>query len=78
MEMSKATELAEALNARAVDDLNFLRDAAAELRRLDSVNRELLGALKKLLPLAVDSKMRPEFDLDILYARAAIAKAEGE
>jgi hypothetical protein len=78
MEMSKATELAEALNARAVDDLNFLRDAAAELRRLDSVNRELLGALKKLLPLAVDSKMRPEFDLDILDARAAIAKAEGE
>lgn len=50
--------------------------AAAELRRLHAANQELLEALKRLLPLAEDSTTHPELNLDILDARAAIAKGE--
>ena len=49
-----------------------LRQAAAELRRLRAVNRELLEAL---LRIATVNAMDYEYQA---WARAAIAKAEGE
>ena len=52
--------------------------AVAELRRLHSLNAELLEALKKILPLAEASVMQPSLEVDILDAHAAIAKVEGK
>lgn len=43
--------------------------------RADLVD-ELVEALKRLLPLAEDSTTHPELNLDILDARAALAKLE--
>lgn len=43
--------------------------------RADIVD-ELVEALKRLLPLAEDSTTHPELNLDILDARAALAKLE--
>jgi hypothetical protein len=48
-------------------------EAAAELRRLHSVNAELLEALKDVMERLVD---RHEADESAVDARAAIAKAE--
>jgi len=49
------------------------RADAAELRRLRSVNAELLGALKDVMERLVD---RHEADESAVKARAAIKKAE--
>ena len=60
---------------RAADDLDgmWLHSHAAELRRLHSVNAELLEALKDVMERLVD---RHEADESAVKARAAIAKAE--
>ena len=71
----------EALRLAAVLDNYGYADtdaSAAKLRRLYALNAEMLEALKRLLPLAEDSTTHPELNLDILDARAAIAKATGE
>lgn len=73
----KALRLADLIQSRFGNDIND--EAAAELRRLHSVNAQLLEALKKLLAM-------PDFDNTEKTswkrskardkARAAIAKAE--
>jgi hypothetical protein len=50
------------------------REAAAELRRLHAVNRELLEALKDL----TTAQDLNAYGMALHNARAAIAKAEGQ
>jgi len=79
----EAYRLADELS-RAATELRFLFqekvDYLAELRRLHSVNQELLEALKAIAaPNALNSDHRVEACREALreIARAAIAKAEG-
>jgi hypothetical protein len=61
-----------------VDNLpnNYIRDAAAELRRLHEVNAELLAALDKLARLGNGDRYGNSIGNTI--AQEAIAKATGE
>jgi hypothetical protein len=71
----EALRLADALNMSAwfVDD-HINHAAAAELRRLNSVNAELLAELGKALPCLREFGIGSQFK----DASAAIAKANGE
>ena len=70
--MSKATELADVLDLLWIDG-QTPRQAAAELRRLDSVNKALLEALKLALYGRIGSR-----DIEVDIAIAAIKQAESE
>ena len=71
-EQPNALRLAEWLDSCKLPyDPNDVSDAAAELRRLHSVNAELLEALDMLL-------QNPNSGLWSNNARSAIAKATGE
>ncbi len=73
-EQPEALRLADWLDADACD-LQTPRLAAAELRRLHSVNAELLEALRLIAETEwVDAALDPQRAVHV--ARAAIAKAE--
>jgi hypothetical protein len=72
----EALRLADALASPLEDANDFADIAAAELRRLHGLNGELLNALHCISLAAQDSGSTREGMG--LYARAAIAKAEGE
>lgn len=56
--------------------MEFNAQLQTENDRLRAQRDELLDALKRALPHAEDSMARPELDIDILDARAAIKVAE--
>lgn len=69
----EALRLADALNEKPDSD-GHCREAATNLRRLHEVNQELLEALKGVLE--VFAKPHNETLLEVIAARAAIAKGE--
>lgn len=71
----EALRLADFLDDQ-YDPSHNLEKAAAELRRLVAVNRELLEALKAVCTHAPRSSQQIEADWN--KARAAIAKAEAQ
>ena len=79
-EQTKAQRLADAIYEAAEDYVLFDKDmgyeAAAELRRLDALNAELVEALEKLARLGNGDSYGNSIGNDI--AIAALAKAKGE
>ena len=80
----EALQLADAIHCRDSACQCSLNQAAAELRRLHEVNRELMEALHEMLVLygcGYDKEMIRKDAIEISVidkARAAIAKATGE
>ena len=82
-EQAKALELATNLEVAARDgsyfDRRLERESAAELRRLHSVNAELLEALRQLVTLEADGWHADENSIEAWeQARAAVARALGQ
>ena len=77
----EALRLADSLERMSLST-KWDKQAAAELRRLHEVNRELLEALRGMLALDEEHHQRGHCDDDVCTevrkARAAIAKATGE
>ena len=74
---TKAQRLAERLDLRDYYEFDaglHCPDAAAELRRLDALNAELVEALERLVDIYYDGGPLPVGEID--KAEAALAKAK--
>jgi hypothetical protein len=87
-EQTEAQRLADALE-RAIQQTDaednvihvarwFVQDAAAELRRLEAVNAQLLKALRDMVNTLTDGPDESDIARVFSVARAAIAAAKGE
>jgi len=70
-----ALRLADELETDWFSDYD-LQNASEELRRLHSLNQELLGALKSLIDMDVSYQRGEKVVQAVDVAKAAIAKAE--
>jgi hypothetical protein len=80
-DQTKAERLADALDAGwcPVESPRQIAEAAAELRRLSTVNAELLEAVRTLLPIAARViQGTTDGEPMLKQARAAIARATEE
>lgn len=76
-EKSKAQRLADILQHK-IPSIECLEQSAAELRRLDALNAELVEALTYMVIVAEEYKwpVKGEHLMPMTFARAALAKAK--
>ncbi len=76
IQQSEAQKLADVLDLLWLDG-QTPRKAAAELRRLESVNKQLLEALRDMVNTLTDGPDESDIARVFSVARAAIAAAKG-